>query len=318
MDHRSTFSSIAQGLEILKNDGLAFFEAVNAIDGMKMPAWEMFDRRNRDYYWDKLSPELQDKAKDLSSKIVSLAGLAIDYASKSPLISDADKKDISTIAKAIRAGFHLREYSTWDDEILHDEGQVLGVTRAGQSDNDPLSPVEALRRFSNEYERLSAIVDLMSVSNTYTFFEQRQGDTISRIRPNTAFIMMWINPSEPGLQDTADAIKDIFNSFGIRATRADDIEHEGVITERIINEIKTSEFLMADLTGARPSVYYEVGYAHALNRRVILYRKSGTTLHFDLAGYNCPEYTNLHELKEKLARRLQEATNKTPSSTTGR
>jgi hypothetical protein len=35
-------------------------------------------------------------------------------------------------------------------------------------------------------------------------------------------------------------------------------------------------------------------------------------MHFDLAGYNCPEYKNLHDLKEKLTNRLVDITNKNP------
>jgi hypothetical protein len=124
--------------------------------------------------------------------------------------------------------------------------------------------------------------------------------------------MMWMDKSQPDLVDVSDAVKEVFGQFRIRAVRADDIEHEGLITPRIINEIKTTEFCFADLTGARPNVYYEVGYAHALNRRVILFRKAGAGLHFDLAGYNCPEYNNLRELKDKLTLRLRAITNEEP------
>lgn len=61
-------------------------------------------------------------------------------------------------------------------------------------------------------------------------------------------------------------------------------------------------------------MYYEVGYAHAMKRRVILFRSKGTGLHFDLAGYNCPEYSNIRELRQLLSQRLRHVTNRDPKA----
>lgn len=50
-------------------------------------------------------------------------------------------------------------------------------------------------------------------------------------------------------------------SPGIAVVRIDRIEHNDDIDKKIISEIERADFVIADLTYARPSVYFEAGYA---------------------------------------------------------
>jgi hypothetical protein len=267
-------------------------------------------------YWYLLSPELQEESDRITENIIESIKIITPAIKMSPLLTEADERDLSISVKTIRASLYLREFHFRDAEVIYDEDIVIGMQPAKQSDEREQDPDSAKYLFGVALDKVLSIIDLTTSSDTE--LQKRvlvNTPGVSGYKPNTAFIMMWMDNTKPELLDVSDTIKECFKKFGIKATRADEIEHEDLITRRILEEIKTSEFLCADLTGERPSVYYEIGYAHAIGKRVILYRKKDTRIHFDLAGYNCPEYENLRDIKTKLIKRLEEVTGRKPETT---
>lgn len=119
-----------------------------------------------------------------------------------------------------------------------------------------------------------------------------------------AFIMMGIGSDIPSLEDALNAIKRATESHGIPALRVDGIEHSGRITDLILGKIRSSRFLICDITNERPNVYYELGYAHGSKREVILVAREGTELHFDIKDYNVIFYKNCTELEHRVAKRV--------------
>ena len=303
-------------LVTLERDVVAYFDRAEA--ALKaIPRPDRWERPDRDHFWGELPEQLREEAEGLVKRLLELAGSIADAVRNAPLASEADQRDVMTGTKAMRAAILLRYFHSWTTDVLHDEGTVLGVQPAGQSDDVPSAPEEARRSFASWKGKINDILDLISAARGRGMVASDVFSTApARYRPGTAFIMMSMDKSRPELIDVADTVKQVFRQFEIRAVRADDIEHQDLITKRILDEIETAEFLFADLTGERPNVYYEVGYAHALKRPVLLYRKAGTGLHFDLAGYNCPEYDNLRDLRDKLSRRLEHITNRRPKDST--
>lgn len=296
---KEDIDSLRQRLLALLREGVKYFAAANPNKVADENTWsfeERLDLQNPRGWRE--SDAMRTTIKELS---VDVAGAA----RRSPLLAEADMQELRHCTRQMLASVRFREYRHTSVYVHHDEDIVLGVDPPSHEEFPHRDPSKAQERFQEAGAKVLDLIDLLSPSEA----DEPVSGT-SNYKPNTAFIMMAIDRNRPELEDIRNAIKEMFEKFGIRAITADEIEHEGVITDRILNEIDTSEFLLADLSDERPNVYYEVGYAHSRGKRVTLYRKAGTELHFDLAHWNCPEYSNATELKKLLGTRLEAITNR--------
>ncbi len=253
-----------------------------------------------------VSDEMRTLVDDLRATIKTLSVDIAGAARQSPLLAESDMHELRHSTRQMLSSVRFKEYRHTGVYIHHDEDVVLGVDPPSQEEH-PLDDVARARRlFELAGDKVLDLIDLLSPSDS----QQITSIESANYRPNTAFVMMAIDDSVTELEDIRNAVKEVFQDFGIRAIVADEIEHEGAITDRVLHEIDTSEFLFADLSLERPNVYYEVGHAHAQNKRVVLFRKKGTRLHFDLSHRNCPEYKNTSDLKRRLRKRLESITNR--------
>jgi hypothetical protein len=120
-----------------------------------------------------------------------------------------------------------------------------------------------------------------------------------------AFIAMAIDSTNADLDDVHDAIKEACKACGINAKRIDEDQSNERITDRIVASIRSAEFVIADLTTARPNVFFEAGFAHGLEKTPIYIAKHGTTLEFDIKDYPVIFFKSMRELKARLAERLK-------------
>jgi hypothetical protein len=264
--------------------------------------------------WNFATAEESTTARSLQKRMSEFGVRLMAVVRLSPLFESTDFEFIRQKLRQMSSALILQSYKySQPEEIVGDDNRIYGV-RPAETKEYPIDPQTALNYFNQAAVAINEKIVLLAPS-AEDFAEaivSSQTPALLKSRPNTAFIMMQINEAIPKLEDVKNTIKVGFKEFGINATRADEIEHSGLITQKILDEIATSEFLLADLTGERPSVYYEVGYAHALGKRPILYREKGAPLHFDLLVHNVPEYKNVTELSKILRERLKALTGREP------
>lgn len=103
-----------------------------------------------------------------------------------------------------------------------------------------------------------------------------------------------------------EVIKPIVEDFGIEIERADEVHTTNPILQDIVQSIRTCSIIIADITPNNPNVFYEVGYAHAIDKpTILLCDRKREKLPFDISGFRTLFYDNTISGKSAVEKSLR-------------
>lgn len=120
---------------------------------------------------------------------------------------------------------------------------------------------------------------------------------------NQIFVMMSYDPK---MEDVLREFKLAANSVNLNliVKRLDEQKGSYQITDEILENIRKADLIICDLSLERPNVYYELGFARALGKRIISCAQEDTTLHFDIHNFRTIFYKNMSDLGRKMSKEI--------------
>lgn len=203
--------------------------------------------------------------------------------------------------------FHIRHFDTkWTNHATsgapntiepnrnyHLEASLRGSTVSLKSDG-----VEVLRHIL-PFPLPQSQIGLFCVDQSDIEFKNFN---IKHVKPK-AFVVMQF--SSPYNDVYFEVIKKVCQQEDIDVLRIDEESGPGLIIQDITRAIHESKIVIADISPLNANVFYEVGFAHALNKPTILIAEKDTKLPFDVSSFRTLFYENSIGGKGKLEKGLK-------------
>ncbi len=136
-----------------------------------------------------------------------------------------------------------------------------------------------------------------------SFVPERHNDQSQRDQPAEVFVIM---PFSSDLDDLYYfGIHETIRECGATCVRLDQMAFTGGILEKIYEHLQSARLIVAEVSQHNANVYYELGYAHACKKPVILLTNDLDKAPFDISGFNHIVYENIKDLRTKLNERLK-------------
>lgn len=104
-------------------------------------------------------------------------------------------------------------------------------------------------------------------------------------------------------------ISPVCEECGFEAIRVDKVNQSDSITQTIIDYIKESELVIADITGHNPNAFFEMGYRASIGKPMIHLKEKSEKIPFDISGirafdYELSDLDSVAEVKARLTKTI--------------
>ena len=180
---------------------------------------------------------------------------------------------------------------------------VLGVAQFGGA-SEALYELE-YKHFEEKYARSIRREEFEVLNQDTLELDRLSLEVVSLaeriVMPHTVFTIM---PFTSQFRDVSGSYRDVCKEFRFDAVRTDESEDYERIVPRIIEGIRRSAFVIADVSEVSPNVFYEIGFAQGLGKPVVLTARKETKLPFDISDVPVIFWDGQENLKEQLRKRI--------------
>jgi hypothetical protein len=199
------------------------------------------------------------------------------------------------------------------DEREAFESEIAGLLDALDSGDYPenLDQITIVEANGGRAKRLKVLLDELLSNTSGNHAAQPRPSVQDRLRSigydsqNKPHVFVAM-PFEESMDDIFHyGIQGAVNNTGFLCERADLSTFTGDIVEWVKKRISNASLVVADLSGANPNVYLEVGYAWGCKRPTVLLVQDTTQLKFDVQGQKCLVYKKIQDLEKSLQFELE-------------
>jgi hypothetical protein len=234
-----------------------------------------------------------------------------------------------TVIRSRLSDWEIAKETFYIPEPVHDADVIIliggseGTYRAanwGRIAKKPLLPFTAfggaaeriyeqeLNDFDEKYAGFVTRLEYAELNSVKTDWSEHAASVVAlaeKMATSHSVLVLMAYSGRSDLEDAFDSYQQVCGELGYECERVSEDNAGERILPDILARLERAAFVIADLTELRPNVFYELGYAEGLKKKVIVTAKEGTELPFDVKDIPTIFWDGQRKLREDLQKRIQ-------------